>query len=45
MHRQYPGPTIVEANSIGLPTIQNLRLPPSEVIKQTTTLRRLPTAR
>lgn len=37
MHRQYPGPTIVEANSIGLPTIQNLRLPEGEVIEQTTT--------
>jgi hypothetical protein len=37
MHRQYPGPTIVEANSIGLPTIQNLRLPKGEVIEQTTT--------
>lgn len=37
MHRQYPGPTIVEANSIGLPTIQNLQLPQSEVIQQTIT--------
>jgi hypothetical protein len=37
MHRQYPGPTIVEANSIGLPMIQNLRLPKSELIEQTTT--------
>jgi len=37
MHTQYPGPTIVEANSIGLPIIQNLRLPQSELIEQTTT--------
>ena len=37
LHRQYPGPTIVEANSIGLPIIQNLRLPESELIEQTTT--------
>lgn len=37
MHRQYPGPTVVEANSIGLPLIQNLRLPQSELIEHTTT--------
>jgi hypothetical protein len=37
LHRQYPGPTVVEANSIGLPLIQNLRLPPSELIEHTTT--------
>jgi hypothetical protein len=37
LHRQYPGPTVVEANSIGLPIIQNLHLPESELIEQTTT--------
>jgi hypothetical protein len=37
MHRRYPGPTIVEANSIGLPLIQNLHLPEGELIEQTTT--------
>jgi hypothetical protein len=37
MHAQYPGPTVVEANSIGLPLIQNLRLPASDLIEQTTT--------
>jgi hypothetical protein len=37
MHRQYPGPTIVEANSIGKPVIQNLRLPDGELIEHTTT--------
>lgn len=36
-HRAYPGPTIVEANSIGLPTIQNLNLAADEVIEYTTT--------
>ena len=37
MHRRYPGPTVVEANSIGLPLIQNLRLPEGELIEHTTT--------
>jgi hypothetical protein len=37
MQRRYPGPTVVEANSIGLPLIQNLSLPESELIEQTTT--------
>jgi hypothetical protein len=37
LHRQYPGPTVVESNSIGLPMIQNLHLPESELIEQTTT--------
>ena len=32
-----PAPTIIEANSIGLPTIQNLNLPANEVIGHTTT--------
>ena len=36
-HRAYPGPTIIEANSIGLPTIQNLNLAEGEVIPHTTT--------
>ena len=37
MHHQYPGPTVVEANSIGLPILQNLHLPTSELIEHTTT--------
>jgi hypothetical protein len=37
MHATYPGPTVIEANSIGLPVIQNLRLPPAAVIEHTTT--------
>jgi hypothetical protein len=37
LNRRYPGPTVVEANSIGLPLIQNLRLPESELIEHTTT--------
>jgi hypothetical protein len=37
MHREYPGPTVIEANSIGLPLIQNLRLPERELIEHTTT--------
>jgi len=36
-HRQYPGPTVVEANSIGLPILQNLHLPANELIQHTTT--------
>lgn len=37
MHRLYPGPTIVEANSIGKPVIENLHLPEGELIEYTTT--------
>jgi hypothetical protein len=37
MHAQYPGPTVIEANSIGLPLIQNLRIPNDQVIEHTTT--------
>jgi hypothetical protein len=37
VHIRYPGPTVVEANSIGKPVIQNLRLPASELIEHTTT--------
>ena len=37
MHAAYPGPTVIEANSIGGPIIQNLRLPSSQVIEHTTT--------
>jgi hypothetical protein len=37
MHGEYPGPTVVEANSIGLPVIQNLHLPASDLIEQKTT--------
>jgi hypothetical protein len=37
MHTTYPGPTVIEANSIGLPVIENLRLPETAVIKYTTT--------
>lgn len=36
-HRAYPGPTIIEANSIGLPTIQNLNLAADEIVEHTTT--------
>jgi hypothetical protein len=36
-HGQYPGPTVVEANSVGMPLIQNLRLPKSALIEHTTT--------
>ena len=36
MHRRYPGPTVIEVNSIG-PLIQNLRLPQRELIEHTTT--------
>jgi hypothetical protein len=37
MHSRYPGPTVVEANSIGKPVIENLALPEGEVIEYTTT--------
>jgi hypothetical protein len=37
MHARYPGPTAIEANSIGLPIIQNLRLRAAELIPHTTT--------
>jgi hypothetical protein len=36
-HTAYPGPTVIEANSIGQPIIQNLRLPADELIEHTTT--------
>jgi hypothetical protein len=36
MHADYPGPTVIEDNSIG-PFIQNLRLPETAVIARTTT--------
>jgi hypothetical protein len=36
-HRHYPGPTVIEANGIGKPLIQNLRLPQAELIEHTTT--------
>ena len=36
-HAAYPGPTVIEANSIGQPIIQNLRLPLNELIAHTTT--------
>ena len=37
MHRLYPGPTIIESNSIGKPVIENLRLSEGELIEYTTT--------
>ena len=37
MHSRFPGPTVVEANSIGKPVIENLGLPEGEVIEYTTT--------
>jgi hypothetical protein len=37
MHRRYTGPTVIEANSIGRPLIENLHLRASEVLEQTTT--------
>ena len=37
MHSRYPGPTVVEANSIGKPVIENLGLAEGEVIEYTTT--------
>jgi hypothetical protein len=37
MHTRYPGPTIVEANSIGKPTIQNTAISADELIEHTTT--------
>jgi hypothetical protein len=36
-HTAYPGPTVIEANSIGQPIIQNLRLPSDQLIAHTTT--------
>ena len=36
-HREYPGPTIIEANSIGLAVIQNLSINPDELIEHRTT--------
>jgi hypothetical protein len=37
VHAAYPGPTVIEANSIGQPIIENLRLPVEELIPHTTT--------
>ena len=37
MHVDYPGPTVIEANSIGKPVIENLGLAEGEVIEYTTT--------
>lgn len=37
MHRRYPGPTVIESNSIGLPLIENLGLPDWDVIAHRTT--------
>jgi hypothetical protein len=37
MHAEYPGPTVIEANSIGLPLIQNLRISKNQVIEHATT--------
>jgi hypothetical protein len=37
MHYQYPGPTVIEANSIGMPLMQNLGLPKDQLIEHTTT--------
>jgi len=37
MDGEYPGPTVVENNSIGKPVIQNLHLPASQLIEFTTT--------
>jgi hypothetical protein len=37
MHADYPGPSVIEDNSIGLAIIQNLRLPETAVIARTTT--------
>jgi hypothetical protein len=36
MHREYPGPTVIEVNSIGLAILENLRLPADELIPYTT---------
>ena len=36
MHREYPGPTVIEVNSIGLAILENLRLPAEELISHTT---------
>ena len=35
-HRDYPGPTVIEANSVGMPVIQNLKITEDEVIAHTT---------
>jgi hypothetical protein len=37
VHRLYPGPTIVEANSVGKPVIENVHLPEGELLEYTTT--------
>lgn len=36
MHREYPGPTVIEVNSIGRAILENLRLPADELIPYTT---------
>ena len=36
MHREYPGPTVIEVNSIGRAILENLRLPQDELIPYTT---------
>jgi hypothetical protein len=36
MHREYPGPTVIEANSIGGPILANLRIPEAELMPFTT---------
>jgi hypothetical protein len=36
MHREYPGPTVIEVNSIGLAILENLSLPADELIPYTT---------
>lgn len=36
MHREYPGPTVIEVNSIGLAILENLHLPADELIPYTT---------
>jgi hypothetical protein len=37
MHHDYPGPTVIEANSIGGPILQNLRIREEELIPYITT--------
>jgi len=37
MHAEYPGPTVIEANSVGALLSQNVRIPKDQVIEHTTT--------
>jgi hypothetical protein len=37
MHGEYPGPTVIEANSVGALLSQQLRIPKDQVIEHTTT--------